>query len=172
MAAELVHQAWHCSTLTSPARAESHGAESPAGGGDGDGAVGGEQGDGGGEARFFGGDGGASLSPQSAQSCPKLQREYSAPGPPSSHMASFCKAHTLRQDELAGDAGGNEEPAATVQACRHSSASELVWAVGGGAQMPVPPVEVGVKTAPAVEHERQSDDVVGASLNPHAAQSA
>jgi len=58
------------------------------GGGDGEG--GGGEGEGGGGEGACKAEGGADRGPQSVQSVPYTQSEYSAPGPPSSHKASLA----------------------------------------------------------------------------------
>ena len=66
-----------------------------ANGGGGDGCGDGGDGDGGGDSSKLG----VTLSrvPQSTQSVPKLQMEYSAPAPPSSQSPSEANRHELKQ---------------------------------------------------------------------------
>ncbi len=58
-------------------------------------------GGGGGEGEGGGGEGGGFREPQSMQSVPRPQSEYSAPGPPSSHAESDAYMHVFLQPPCA-----------------------------------------------------------------------
>ena len=69
---------------------------------------GGEGEGGGGEGEGGGGEGGVGSirGPQSVQSVPTLQSEYSAPGPPSSHSPSEAQLHVSVHCDGGGGGGG------------------------------------------------------------------
>ena len=104
-----------------------------AGGGGGDGEGGGGEGEGGdGGGGDGGGDGGSGgedglRSPQSVQSVPNAQREYSEPGPPSSHMVSLAIDGLLGQVSPHCDATGVAMQSSSGTITR-SGGYRLTWA--------------------------------------------